>query len=91
VGHNPAFDIGFLNAAILRTKLKRNPFHGFSSFDTATLGGLMYQQTVLAKIAKEAGLDWDSERAHSALYDAKQTAKLFCIMINRWEKLLTLE
>ncbi|MCK4493552.1 MAG: ribonuclease T [Methylococcales bacterium] len=91
VGHNPAFDIGFLNAAVLRSKLKRNPFHGFSCFDTATLGGLMYQQTVLAKIAQAAGLDWDAEQAHSALYDAQQTAKLFCIMINRWEKLLALE
>ncbi len=91
VGHNPAFDIGFLNAAVLRAKLKRNPFHGFSCFDTATLGGLMYQQTVLAKIAHAAGLDWDAEQAHSALYDAQQTAKLFCIMINRWEKLLALE
>ncbi|MCK5871865.1 MAG: ribonuclease T, partial [Methylococcales bacterium] len=54
-------------------------------------GGLMYQQTVLAKIAQAAGLDWDAEQAHSALYDAQQTAKLFCIMINRWERLLTLE
>lgn len=87
VGHNPAFDIGFLNAAIERTKIKRSPFHPFSSFDTATLGGLMYGQTVLAKIAKAAGLEWDSEKAHSALYDAEQTAKLFCMIVNRWKDL----
>ena len=91
VGHNPAFDIGFLNAAITRTKIKRSPFHAFSCFDTATLGGLVYQQTVLAKIAKAAGLAWDAEKAHSALYDAEQTAKLFCMMVNRWENLLALE
>ena len=91
VGHNPAFDIGFLNAAISRTKIKRSPFHAFSCFDTATLGGLVYQQTVLAKIAKAAGLAWDAEKAHSALYDAEQTAELFCMMVNRWEKLLALE
>jgi ribonuclease T len=90
VGHNPAFDISFLNAAITRTNLKRNPFHAFSSFDTATLGGLMYQQTVLAKIAKAANVTWDADKAHSALYDAEKTAKLFCIMVNRWEKLLNL-
>jgi len=84
VGHNPAFDIGFLNAAIHRTQIKRSPFHPFSTFDTATLGGLAYQQTVLAKIAHAAGLEWDNAKAHSALYDAEKTAELFCKIINRW-------
>jgi ribonuclease T len=88
VGHNPAFDISFLNAAIQRTQIKRSPFHPFSTFDTATLGGLVYQQTVLAKIAEAAGLDWDNEKAHAALYDAEKTAELFCMIVNRW-RLLT--
>ncbi len=87
VGHNPAFDINFLNAAIERTKYKRSPFHPFSTFDTATLGGLAYGQTVLAKIAKAAELEWDNEKAHSALYDAEQTAKIFCMIVNRWKEL----
>ena len=87
VGHNPAFDIAFLNAAIQRTQIKRSPFHPFSTFDTATLGGLAYQQTVLAKIAQTAGLDWDNDKAHSALYDAEMTAELFCMIINRWRSL----
>ncbi|MCF8007756.1 MAG: ribonuclease T [Methylovulum sp.] len=87
VGHNPAFDIGFLNAAIQRTKIKRSPFHPFSSFDTATLGGLAYQHTVLAKIAEAAGLHWDNAKAHSALYDAEKTAELFCLIVNRWREL----
>ncbi|MDD4915141.1 MAG: ribonuclease T [Methylococcales bacterium] len=91
VGHNPAFDMNFLNAAIDRSNLKRSPFHPFSSFDTATLGGLIYGQTVLAKIAQAAGLEWDNGKAHSALYDAEQTAELFCLMINRWKKLSELE
>ena len=91
VGHNPAFDIGFLNAAIERTQHKRSPFHPFSSFDTATLGGLIYGQTVLAKVAEAAGLEWDNQQAHSALYDAEQTAKLFCMMVNRWQRLQALE
>ncbi len=91
VGHNPAFDISFLNAAIQRTQIKRSPFHPFSTFDTATLGGLVYQQTVLAKIAAAAGLNWDSDQAHSALYDAEQTATLFCKIVNRWKKLKSLE
>ena len=85
VGHNPAFDIGFMNAAVERTKFKRNPFHPFSTFDTATLGGLAYGQTVLAKAAKAAGIEWDNEQAHSALYDAEQTAILFCKIVNQWD------
>lgn len=91
VGHNPTFDITFLNAAIERTKIKRSPFHPFSTFDTATLGGLMYQQTVLAKIGKAAGMNWDNEQAHSALYDAKQTAEIFCKIVNRWKQLENLD
>jgi ribonuclease T len=91
VGHNPAFDIGFLNAAIARADIKKSPFHPFSSFDTATLGGLVYGQTVLAKVAQAAGLSWDNEKAHSALYDAEQTAHLFCLMVNRWKRLESLE
>ncbi len=86
VGHNPAFDIGFLNAAIHRTQIKRSPFHPFSTFDTATLGGLAYQQTVLAKIAQAAGLEWDNDKAHSALYDAEKTAEIFCLIYNRWRQ-----
>jgi ribonuclease T len=91
VGHNPAFDIGFLNAAIHRSKIKRSPFHPFSTFDTATLGGLIYGQTVLAKLAQAAGLSWDNRQAHSARYDAEQTALLFCKIVNRWKALQGLE
>lgn len=91
VGHNPAFDIGFLNAAIARTRVKRSPFHPFSTFDTATLGGLAYGQTVLAKAARAAGLPWDDSQAHSAIYDAEQTARLFCTIVNRWADLVDAE
>lgn len=87
VGHNPFFDLGFLNAAVERSKIKKNPFHAFSSFDTATLGGLAYGQTVLAKAAHAAGIAWDSDQAHSAVYDAERTAELFCTIINRWREL----
>ena len=40
VAHNAAFDLGFINAAIERSKIKRTPFHPFVSFDTTTLAGL---------------------------------------------------
>lgn len=91
VGHNPAFDIGFLNAAVERADVKRNPFHPFSTFDTATLGGLVYGQTVLAKAVQAAGLPWDNSQAHSAIYDAEQTARLFCAIVNRWADLVDAE
>jgi ribonuclease T len=87
VGHNAFFDLGFLNAAIARTGIKRNPFHLFSSFDTVSLAGLAYGQTVLAKAVEAAGLKWDSSEAHSAVYDAERTAELFCQIVNRWDAL----
>ncbi|MDH5302275.1 MAG: ribonuclease T [Gammaproteobacteria bacterium] len=87
VGHNSAFDLNFLNAAIERTAAKRSPFHPFSSFDTATLAGLAYGQTVLARAAKEAGISWNESDAHSADYDAEKTADLFCEIVNRWRQL----
>lgn len=87
VGHNAHFDLGFLNAAIGRVGYKRNPFHPFSCFDTATLGGLAYGQTVLARAVTAAGLDWDKNRAHSAAYDTERTASLFCTIVNRWRHL----
>jgi len=84
VGHNPFFDLGFVNAACERTGLKRNPFHPFSTFDTVTLGGLAYGQTVLSRAVAAAGFEWDNEQAHSARYDAERTAELFCAVVNRW-------
>jgi len=91
VGHNAHFDLGFLNAAIDRTAYKRNPFHPFSCFDTATLGGLAYGQTVLARAVAAAGLDWDKSQAHSAAYDTERTAALFCNIVNRWRHLEEIE
>ncbi|MEJ2515315.1 MAG: ribonuclease T [Gammaproteobacteria bacterium] len=84
VGHNAFFDLSFVNAAVERSGIKRNPFHPFSSFDTATLGGVAYGQTVLARIADAAGLEWDPSAAHSASYDARLTAEVFCGIVNRF-------
>jgi ribonuclease T len=86
VGHNPAFDLGFVNAAVRRSGVKRNPFHPFTAFDTATLGGLAFGQTVLAKAVQAAGLSWNEADAHSALYDAERTADLFCTIVNLWDR-----
>jgi ribonuclease T len=87
VGHNAHFDAGFINAAVERCSIKRNPFHPFSHFDTATLSGLAYGQTVLAKACQEAGIEFDNSAAHAAAYDAEKTAQLFCGIVNRWQDL----
>ena len=84
VGHNAFFDLGFINAAVERNHYKRNPFHSFSTFDTVSLAGLAYGQTVLAKAATAAGMAWDGKQAHGALYDAQKTAELFCRIVNQW-------
>jgi ribonuclease T len=66
---------------------KRNPFHPFSTFDTATLAGLAFGQTVLAKACQAAEIAFCNREAHSALYDAEKTAELFCYIVNRWQEL----
>ena len=87
VAHNASFDHSFLYRAAERCELKRNPFHPFSTFDTATLAGLAYGQTVLARACEAAEIPFDSEEAHSAAYDCTKTAELFCQIVNRWKQL----
>ncbi len=87
VGHNAHFDLGFINAAINRCGIKRNPFHPFSCFDTATLAGLAFGHTVLARACQIAGIDFNNKEAHSAAYDAEKTADLFCQIVNKWQDL----
>lgn len=87
VGHNAFFDLSFLNAAVERCQLKRNPFHPFSNLDTVTLAAMAYGQTVLARAVQAAGIPWDASEAHSAVYDAEKTAELFCRVLNTWQSL----
>jgi len=82
VGHNAWFDLAFIMAAAKRCEFKNTPFHSFTTFDTATLAGALYGETVLAKAIKAAGMEFDQNKAHSAIYDTEITADLFCKMIN---------
>ena len=84
VGHNSWFDLAFLNKAYNRHNMK-SPFHQFTSCDTATLSGFLLKETVLAKALYKAHIHYDPKEAHSALYDAKLTAKLVCWLWNRWQ------
>ncbi|MDG4811834.1 ribonuclease T [Hydrogenovibrio sp. 3SP14C1] len=83
VGHNAFFDLSFVKAAADRCKVK-SPFHEFSTFDTVSLAGLAYGQTVLAKAVQLAEIEWDNSKAHSAEYDTIKTADLFCKIVNQW-------
>lgn len=87
VAHNAHFDLGFVNAAVERAQIKRNPFHPFSCFDTSGLAGLAFGQTVLAKACQAAKIEFNNQDAHHALYDTMKTAELFCAIVNRWKDL----
>lgn len=87
VAHNAHFDHSFLMAAAERANIKRNPFHPFATFDTASLSGLVFGHTVLAKACEIAHIPFDLKEAHSALYDTEKTAMLFCEIVNRWKRL----
>ena len=84
IGHNTTMDLNFINAAADRNRITRNPFHPFSTFDTVSLSGLAYGQTVLSRAVEAAGIEWHDDKAHSALYDATKTAELFCKITNQW-------
>ena len=86
VGHNAHFDSSFLNAAVKRNDIKKSPFHPFSVLDTVTLGALATNQTVLARICESLEIDYDPKEAHSAAYDSDVTAKVFCRVINDFNK-----
>ncbi|MGO4779666.1 ribonuclease T, partial [Lysobacter sp. 2RAB21] len=51
-----------------------------------TLAGVAYGQTVLARAVQAAGLDWNAQEAHSAVYDTQRTAELFCKIVNAWPR-----
>ena len=82
--HNAHFDHGFLRAAAARNGIKRDPFHPFSVMDTVGLAGVACGHTVLREACTRAGLTFNPEQAHSASYDAKMTATLFCTIVNGW-------
>lgn len=86
VGHNAWFDLAFIQAAIKRCQFSSTPFHSFTSLDTATLSAVALGETVLARALKAAGIDFDINQAHSAIYDAEKTAELFCYIVNQWHK-----
>jgi ribonuclease T len=82
VAHNAAFDREFLMRAADRNNVKRNPFHPFTTIDTASLSAVAYGHTVLREACARAGIEFDINQAHGALYDADRTAQLFCRIVN---------
>ena len=91
LAHNAAFDAGFLRKAVERTKVKRDPFHPFSTLDTASLAALAYGHTVLSEACLRADIPYDKDKAHDALYDAERCALLFCRIVNAWGAVATVQ
>lgn len=84
VGHNAWFDLSFILAAVKRSSVHYNPFHTFTTLDTAALSAVSLGETVLARAARRARIHFDIQQAHSAIYDAERTAELFCFIANKW-------
>ena len=85
LAHNAAFDASFLRKAAERTRVKRDPFHPFSTLDTASIAAVAYGHTVLSEACARAGIPYEKDKAHSALYDAERCALLFCKVVNAWD------
>jgi ribonuclease T len=87
VGHNAHFDLNFILAAAKRCKISKTPLHSFTCIDTATLGAVFYGKSVLAKALRAAKIEFDKNKAHSAIYDTEKTAELFCKVINQRDRM----
>ena len=83
VAHNSWFDLAFIQAATKRAEIKSNPFHSFTTLDTATLSAVALGETVLARAVRAAKIPFDVNEAHSAIYDVERTAELFCYIVNK--------
>ena len=84
VAHNASFDASFLNRSVMRAGIKRNPFHPFTTIDTAALGAVAFGHTVLSEVCRRANVEFQHVEAHSAKYDAERTAQVFCRIVNNW-------
>ena len=85
VGHNAHFDKSFIDASASRNNINKTPFHKFSVIDTVSLGVLATGQTVLARICEKLSIEYDNDEAHSAAYDTKVTAEVFCNIVNNFD------
>ena len=65
---------------------KRDECQPFSALAIVTLAAMAYGQTVLSKAVQAAGMQWNNDEAHSAVYDTERTAQLFCRIMNDWAK-----
>lgn len=83
VAHNAAFDAGFIHHHIEQCKIKRNPFHPFTNFDTSVLGAVFLGDNRLKEALANMNVQIDDEQAHDALYDAELCGELFCYCVNK--------
>ena len=60
------------------------PFSPFSVLDTSSLSSLVLGHSVLAVACRIAGIEFDNEQAHGAVYDTQKECELFCKIYNRY-------
>jgi ribonuclease T len=73
-----------LERRVERTEIKRNPFHPFSSFDTATLAGVAFGQTVLGARSRRAVSSGTTTARTRRSTTPRRHGKLFCTIVNRF-------
>lgn len=76
VAHNPSFDMSFIQRACATYHITL-PVHSYTFIDTASMGLMRHRETVLARLCHKERLGFMHDQAHSALYDAYMTARLF--------------
>lgn len=86
VAHNAKFDIAFLKAAY--KKLNRE-YPEYCVIDTLPLARILYHERkkfALGAVAKFLKVNYDSEVAHRADYDAEVLSRVFLIMLDDLKK-----
>ena len=74
-----------MNAACERCRIKRNPFHPFSTLDTVSLGAVASDRRCCPGFRNRRVWAGTRDQAHSARYDAYMTARVFCSIVNCWQ------
>lgn len=81
--HNVDFDKSFIYHYLEQCKVKRIPFHPFTAFDTSVLGAVFLGESRLkVAINKLPNETFDTSKAHDALFDAHECAKLFAYCVD---------
>lgn len=77
VAHNAQFDAPFLALELVRAGLPMPTFDVYCTMDNGRKATAMGKVPNLGELAYACGIDYDSEEAHSALYDTEILEKCY--------------